>query len=183
VSFFPSGVSESTGEKGRDYYDRIKDVLDRLREKRTLSEGTIIEEFDAEVYHREQDEIKSSRKRKSEGASTTGGSASAVKSPKLEPWKEGRKFVKKSSRVGPEYQVSKLPDVGEKPEVEPYVGCALASVERLMAYSNSRFSFPFLLCLILHGLRQCPGVESFGGCRGGPQDRSFRRYDQLLAAP
>ena len=125
--FYPKGVEEGTGTKGRDYYDRIKDVLDRLRDKRNLSEGAVIEYFDAEVYRREEEETKASRKRKSssaassatdgEGGGTVGGAA-AKKSAKMDSWKEGRKFTKKTSRVGPNYQPSSIPEVGEKPAVE-----------------------------------------------------------------
>ena len=120
--FYPKGVAEGTGTKGRDYYDRIKDVLDRLRDKRNLSEGAAIEDFDAEVYRREEEDNKASRKRKSsstgadssEGSATTGGKKSA----KLDSWKEGRKFAKKTSRVGANYQPSSIPEIGEKPAVE-----------------------------------------------------------------
>lgn len=132
--FYPKGSKEGEGTKGRDFYDRIKDVLDRLREKRTFSEGSVIEKFDAEVYRREEEETKSSRKRKaSESAGGGSGSSSTTpsakksaseksnggrKSAKLDSWKEGRKFVKKTSRVGADYQPSSLPNVGDKPEVE-----------------------------------------------------------------
>lgn len=120
VSFFPKGVTVESGAKGRDYYDRIKDVLDRLRDKRTLSEGAVIEDFDAEVYRREEEENKASRKRRASENEASGG---AKKMAKLDSWKEGRKFSKKSSRVGSNYQPSTIPEVGEKPAVEeePYV--------------------------------------------------------------
>lgn len=109
--FYPKGVE--AGVKGRDYYDRIKDVLDRLREKRTDAEGAVIEDFDAECYSREREETKSSRKRKANDTA-----ASPKKTAKADSWKEGRKFTKKTSRVGPNYQPSSIPKVGEKPAVE-----------------------------------------------------------------
>lgn len=115
VSFFPKGVTEEGTIKGRDYYDRIKDVLDRLREKRTTSEGSAIEDFDAEVYRREEEENKSFRKRKS--SSADGDANGSKKSAKLDSWKEGRKFTKKTSRVGPNYQPESIPEVGEEPAV------------------------------------------------------------------
>lgn len=129
--FYPKGAKVGDGSKGRDHYDRIKDVLDRLREKRTNTEGGIIEDFDAEVYRRQEEETKSSRKRKSIGASAESGGSSSTskksssnsaaggrKSAKLDSWKEGRKFVKKTSRVGADYQPDSLPNVGDKAEVE-----------------------------------------------------------------
>lgn len=118
IFFYPKGVDEGTGTKGRDYYDRLKDVLDRLRDKRNLSEGAVIEDFDAEMYRREEEETKASRKRKSvtDGENGTGN---GKKSAKLaDSWKEGRKFTKKTSRVGPNYQPSSIPEIGEKPTVE-----------------------------------------------------------------
>ena len=116
MNFFPKGVTEEGTTKGRDYYDRIKDVLDRLREKRTTSEGSVIEDFDAEVYRREEEENKASRTRK--GGSSDGETSGSKKSAKLDSWKEGRKFTKKTSRVGPNYQPESIPDVGEKSAVE-----------------------------------------------------------------
>ena len=120
VFFYPKGVAEGTGTKGRDYYDRLKDVLDRLRDKRNLSEGAVIEDFDAEVYRREEEENKASRKRKSSGAADgENGTGTGKKTAKLvDSWKEGRKFTKKTSRVGPNYQPSSIPEIGEKPTVE-----------------------------------------------------------------
>jgi hypothetical protein len=109
--FFPKGVEESKGTRGRDYYDRIKDVLDRLREKRTASEGGMIEDFDAECYRREEIENRSSRKRKSQSGEN---GKSSSKEAKNDTWKQGRKFTKKSSRVGAAYQPSSIPEVGEK---------------------------------------------------------------------
>ena len=116
VNFFPKGIFEEGTTKGRDYYDRIKDVLDRLREKRTVSEGSVIEDFDAEIYRREEEENKASRKRK--GGSSDGEGNGSRKSAKLDSWKEGRKFTKKTSRVGPNYQPESIPEVGEKSAVE-----------------------------------------------------------------
>lgn len=111
--FIPKGVEEGQGTRGRDYYDRIKDVLDRLREKRTVTEGGLIEDFDAECYRREEAANRSSRKRK-KPPSGDDAKSNAKAATITDTWKQGRKFTKKSSRVGASYQPSSIPTVGEK---------------------------------------------------------------------
>lgn len=119
MSFYPHDKTPGEGTKGQDYYDRIKDVLERLREKRSDNEANIIDDFDAEVHRREQEEKKRTpRKRKSSSMADGGTLAAPVssedrKSAKHDSWKEGRKFAKKTSRVGANYQPSSIPNVGD----------------------------------------------------------------------
>jgi hypothetical protein len=145
MNFIPFGVSQETGTKGTDYYDKIKDVLDRIQERRNDTEGKIADTYDAEIVRKQ--EIEEARKKSVAATATTaaGGqqqqqqkrkrkfrafaatkvvvvnhrSSNNVKEANklLHPldlrWKDaGRIFPRRQSQIGPDYQVSTLPEAG-----------------------------------------------------------------------
>jgi hypothetical protein len=148
VNFIPYGESQETGKKGTDYYDKIKDVLDRIQERRNDEEAKIADAYDAEIVRKQ--EVDEARKKKavadaaSASASGSGqqqqqqkrkrkfrafaatkvvvvgssnssskGAANKLLHPLDVSWKvAGRVFPRRSSQVGPLYQVSAIPKAG-----------------------------------------------------------------------
>jgi hypothetical protein len=56
VNFIPYGESQETGKKGTDYYDKIKDVLDRIQERRNDEEAKIADAYDDEIVRKQEEE-------------------------------------------------------------------------------------------------------------------------------
>jgi hypothetical protein len=151
MNFIPHGVSQETGTKGTDYYDKIKDVLDRIQEQRNDEEAKIAIAYDAEMVRKQeleearkkslavadasgqqqqQQQQQQKRKRKFRAFAATKAvvvanhrSSNSINSSKeaanklLHPldlsWKDaGRIFPKRQSQIGPDYQVSALPEAG-----------------------------------------------------------------------
>jgi hypothetical protein len=101
------------GVRGTDFYDRIRDVIDRILERRDKSESAVA---DAYLAERDKPPKAGTVKLGSGKGRRRGGAAAAARSPKARnrvldlSWKEaGRNFPKHSSRVGPEYQAVELP--------------------------------------------------------------------------
>lgn len=111
VLFFPPNVSQSFGKKGQDYYDKIKDVIDRVLQRRNEVESKIADTFIAE----RGDPTKKVHSPAPRPRRSTQGS----RRPPLPrrglvdlSWKDGGStYPKRSSRLGLEYQATKLPSV------------------------------------------------------------------------
>jgi hypothetical protein len=146
ITFFPRSseiedVSLSTikkeGKRGKDYYDRIKDVIDRIIEGRNEEEKKISELFKAEYNisdHKKpmgrasiQEQISSTgRRRRAAASSTASTSSTPEKAPtkkRYHPslsvttidlsWKDGGSlYPKRSSQVGDEFQATDIPAAG-----------------------------------------------------------------------
>mmetsp|Transcript_12240 Transcript_12240/g.33955 ORF Transcript_12240/g.33955 Transcript_12240/m.33955 type:complete len:474 (+) Transcript_12240:133-1554(+) len=108
ITFLPKTNLEERGDKiSGDRYERIRDVLDRLEQKRSPAEAAV-----ATLYHSLQDEHHQANNSNSPDHR---GSHSRLnlKSPKMDlSWKDAKYFPRKQSRVGPEYQVAELPPAG-----------------------------------------------------------------------
>jgi hypothetical protein len=112
---------ESTGKKNRDYYDRIKDVIDRFLKRRNDKESAVADAFlvDREEYgKKENDETASRPRRPTAGASRSGGRSGGGR-PSLSggildlSWKDGgTTYPKRSSQIGEEYQATEIPAAG-----------------------------------------------------------------------
>lgn len=172
MNFIPYGVSQETGTKGTDYYDKIKDVLDRIQERRNDEEAKIADTYDAEIVRRqEQEEARKKsvaasagqqqqqqkRKRKFRAFAAT---KVAVVTPRsnnkeanklLHPldlrWKNsGRIFPRRQSQIGPDYQVSTLPEAGSY--TPPESGQELCVIINYALYKHSNLAlYVFSPCL------------------------------------
>ena len=122
----PDTLDISRGKRGSDYYDRIKDVIDRVLEGRNEDEEQIASTFrlqqekDAPQKELEQMNV-SSRPRRTVTLSTRDDteSSSLAKSTSTRTtrvdlsWKDGGTlYPKGSSRIGDEYQATNIPEVG-----------------------------------------------------------------------
>lgn len=98
-------VDIERGVPGKDYYLRIKDVLDRINMRRCSVEATLADRYRRAVSKPDfQANLKLTERR------------SVHQSPiKLDlSWKDGGKhFPKKSSMIGRDYQVSSIPKAGK----------------------------------------------------------------------
>jgi hypothetical protein len=99
-------LDEKTGEEGKDYYTRIKDVIERINLRKTHGEASLADKYRRAISKPNYRTRLSPLRRKTGSLSTN--------SPKLDlSWKDGRKrFPKKSSMIGDGYQVSAIPSVG-----------------------------------------------------------------------
>lgn len=137
----PSPLTKE-GKRGKDYYDRVKDVIDRVLECRNDEEKKIADLFKAE--YNVEDQIKSKLSEGAEGnqlssyssrrrrrAATPASTASSVSSSPEETivtkrdrpalsgtaidlsWKDGGSlFPKRTSQVGDEFQATEIPPAG-----------------------------------------------------------------------
>lgn len=120
VFFLPTKDAKiQHGRKGKDYYTRIRDVIDRVLQRRNNKESEIADAYQEEMAALESD-----------------AGVKAAPSPpptrRLRPvrqaatridlsWKEGGSaFPRTSSRVGPEYQAVDIPsyDTFEKEQAQ-----------------------------------------------------------------
>jgi hypothetical protein len=102
--FVPKGVDIKLARKSRDYYDRIKTVIDRILERRNEAESKIADSYVSKVVEDEVERDSQRPKRNAPSRSSTRIDLS---------WKEGgRNFPKLTSRVGAEYQATDLPPAG-----------------------------------------------------------------------
>lgn len=107
ITFLPKG--NNLGERAEGtYYERIRDVLDRLQEGRTQTEATIFS-----LYLSLHEQL-SAKKANAKCPRRTSSNRSKLVSSKVDlSWKDGgRNFPRKKSRVGADYQVSQLPLAG-----------------------------------------------------------------------
>lgn len=109
--------------RGKDYYDRIKDVIDRVLECRNDEEKRIAELYTSEFGH---DEVRGERLKSTRRAALT----STMSSPDTRnlstrdrpsltgntmdlSWKDGGSmYPKRSSQVGDEFQATDIPAAG-----------------------------------------------------------------------
>jgi hypothetical protein len=111
MKFLPPGKKdEEDCVRNVDYYDRIRDVVDHILERKDARESDI-----ADLYMAEKEkDPKISRSRlggRGRKRVTGGGRSSKSQKRVLDlSWKDsGRNFPKHASRVGPEYQATDIP--------------------------------------------------------------------------
>jgi hypothetical protein len=108
MTFIPKGVDVRYAKKSRDFYIRIRDVTDRLLEKRNEVETKIANDYLDQIMLLDED-------REYEAAAQP---AKRILSPRHATrldlsWKEGGSiFPRSCSRVGSEYQAVDLPSAG-----------------------------------------------------------------------
>ena len=107
MTFIPKGADPKTGKRGRDFYTRIRDVTDRILEKRNEVETKIANDFLDEMMPDEDSEYEvmpQPPRRVLSPRHTTRLDLS---------WKEaGSTFPRSCSRVGSEFQAVDLPLAG-----------------------------------------------------------------------
>ena len=115
IYFIPKGVDMESGKKGRDYYNRIRDVIDRILEKRNEDEKRVAAAYLEEMMVLDDEEEdyevvpRSTRRRNLPRRMPSERRAGRVDL----SWKEGGStFPKACSRVGSEYQAVNLPPAG-----------------------------------------------------------------------
>lgn len=108
IHFVPQGVNprEDFYQKGEDYYDRIRDVIDRVCSYNAPAKEVEV----AYAYYAEMNLTKSNQSRSSRFQKQSIRSQST----KIDlSWKYGgTAFPKRSSRVGSLYQVPQIPAAG-----------------------------------------------------------------------
>jgi hypothetical protein len=109
----PSVENTGSGKRNIDYYDKIRLVIDRLEERRSIEEGEIDDLYRTEVRIVSGDVVVSRPKRRSTRP-TLGVSRPARTDGEIDTsWKDGRcLYPKRSSQVGARYQVATLPRAG-----------------------------------------------------------------------
>ena len=132
MTFFPPKLNgtpnllltKERGRRGKDYYDRIKDVIDRILEGRNEEEKKIADLYSAEFSDDEVTRLKSSRR--SVPTSTTSTTSTPEKRASSKrgrlsltgntidlSWKDGGSlYPKRSSQVGDEFQATNIPPAG-----------------------------------------------------------------------
>lgn len=115
-------MTKERGRRGKDYYDRIKDVIDRVLEGRNEEEKKIAELYSAEFSDDEVTRLRSTRRSvPTTSTSSTPEKRAATKRgrPSLTgntldlSWKDGGSlYPKRSSQVGDEYQATDIPAAG-----------------------------------------------------------------------
>lgn len=100
-------------EEGKDYYVRIKDVIERINQRQNAIESTAADRFRRAISKPDFRRLSPRLQKLDQGSHTLMGS------PKLDlSWKDGGKsFPKKSSSVGDEYQVSNIAVAGSSGEI------------------------------------------------------------------
>jgi hypothetical protein len=111
IYFVPKDVVVATARKGQDYYDRIRDVLDRILSQRNAEEAVVAESFlsDVEVLQELQELEVIPRTSEKRPPATSG-----AKSPPLDvSWKyDGSVYQKKTSRIGENFNATRIPAAG-----------------------------------------------------------------------
>lgn len=120
----PKDVNVESGDKGKDYYDRIRDVIDRIIQRRNLDEARVAELFlsDIEVLE-ELEELEIVPRRNETRHRTVSGIKFPPRSGYPKPidvsWKyTGSAYNRKSSRVGEEFNATLIPAAGTFKSVE-----------------------------------------------------------------
>ena len=103
-----------TGQAGVDYYDRIKDVLDRLKERRTEEESKISDTFRREMSRPIKPPSSPPAPTRRRRRNSNAPAKLSPDKPTLDvQWKDGGKdYPKRSSNIGQKYQVSEIPKAG-----------------------------------------------------------------------
>jgi hypothetical protein len=115
--FVPKDIDPGTGVKGVDYYTRIKDVVDRLNERRNDLESSVADLLRRGVNKLSKKPVLSPkfparRLRSKEGLKSETSSVADDDEIDLSWKRGGRHYPTKCSSVGPEFQVDSLPKAG-----------------------------------------------------------------------
>lgn len=115
--FIPKGVDPEMGVKGVDYYCRIKDVVDRLNERRNDAESSIADSLRRGISKPSNKPALiphlPARRLRSRDSGHQSGPQDHNENEIDDSWKNGgRHYPNKSSCVGPKHQVSCLPEAG-----------------------------------------------------------------------
>jgi hypothetical protein len=106
--FIPKGVDVRYGKKGRDYYIRIRDVMDRVLEKRNEVESKIANAYLDQTMLLDEDSEYEAAVHPPKRILTRRHATRLDLS-----WKQGNSiFPRSCSRVGSEYQAVDLPLAG-----------------------------------------------------------------------
>ncbi|GAX28558.1 bromodomain adjacent to zinc finger domain protein 1A [Fistulifera solaris] len=138
--FVPKDIDPGTGVKGVDYYSRIKDVVDRLNERRNDLESSVADLLRRGVNKLSKKPVLSPRLparrlRSKEGVKSETSSVADDDGIDLSWKRGGRHYPTKSSSVGAEFQVNSLPKAGvyteeECPARSDLVWSAAAALEK-----------------------------------------------------
>lgn len=120
MTFFPPNVTEATGRRGKEYYDRIRDVIDRVLSKSNEEESKIAFNFLAEIGEDEKPDSLNSRPRRATARPGRPPSRPSLSGGIVDlSWKDGgTTYPKRSSQVGDEYQATQIPAAGSSKGVE-----------------------------------------------------------------
>ena len=115
-------LTKERGRRGKDYYDRIKDVIDRILEGRNEEEKKIADLYTAEFSDDEVTRLRSTRRSvpttsttstPEKRASSKRGRLSLTGNTIDLSWKDGGSlYPKRSSQVGDEFQATNIPPAG-----------------------------------------------------------------------
>lgn len=115
--FIPKGVDSEVGVKGIDYYCRIKDVVDRLNERRNAGESSIAGSLRRGMSKPSKKPAliphSPTRRLRFRGSGNQGETRRDMEFEIDVSWKNGgHQYPTKTSSVGPTFQVSYLPEAG-----------------------------------------------------------------------
>lgn len=121
--FKPTGRKDYRATKGEDYFDRIRDVLDYAYTRKEGPEVAIAEQYeisiDGALEALEKSKMPCGKKRRrTTDAVPRDRKKQSMSSDVIDlSWKVGgRNYPKKTSRVGENYQVEKIPEAGTFPQ-------------------------------------------------------------------
>ena len=115
--FIPTDVDPDVGVRGVDYYCRIKDVVDRLNERRNDVESSVADSLRRGISKPVKKPALmpnfASRRLRSKEADDQSETPEANEIEIDDSWKRGgRNYPTKTSTVGPKFQVDHLPKAG-----------------------------------------------------------------------
>ena len=114
IRFVPSGVDTTKKVVGVDYYDKIKQVIDRVRERRNPNETNAANAYEKAIQDMEERDGCSKKNERTYPLRRTTNIDTGETSLDVQ-WKEERVlYPKASSRLGDEYQVGPLPTASSR---------------------------------------------------------------------
>lgn len=103
-------MKEGKSELGEDYYDRLRDVVDRV----CADDATLSEKLVADAFMKDMEELDALQDDEAIPKSSRRPNAAKPSSAQLDlSWKDGGStYPKASSRVGERYQAPAIPEAG-----------------------------------------------------------------------
>lgn len=140
--FVPPDVDAKIGKKNFDFYDRIKAVIERVEERRNKEEAKLADKFREKTRNDQDIELSmnpAAQPRRGPGRPPKLGSSLPPRNVRVVDisWKDGgTTYPKRSSQIGCNFQVSRLPPTGsyrskEQASEPRYVRCG-----QLLCYSK-----------------------------------------------
>ena len=130
IEFYPPNMTKTKGGKGRDWFEKMRDVIDLILSKPNQEMAKIadllLSEIEELVTTAKAKTSRSSRPRRSKAGTRKPGEAPHTSQPSLPgakiidlSWKDGgTTYPKRSSRVGAKYQATKIPATGSATNIE-----------------------------------------------------------------